>query len=203
MAANSDDKDTARLVDQAEKSARQALAIDRKEPSALLAMFELQGSTLDWFTRDQKLRQIVGIDPKNTTAINELVLLTQATGYCRESWDWNERAVAVDPLSPSSLGKRALKLWILGRTSQADKVADQLRSLYPTDPWVGFVRFEIYAFTGRSRAAQAMLDSNAPGHGGPALTGVWRTCLAALDQPSAEAMAKARDACIHAAVEFA
>ena len=76
LARDLDDKDTARLVDEAEKSARQALTIDAKEPSALLAMFELQGSTLDWFTRDQRLRQIIGIDPKNTIAINELVLLT-------------------------------------------------------------------------------------------------------------------------------
>jgi tetratricopeptide (TPR) repeat protein len=206
LALTSEDKDTPRLVDAAEKSARRALSIDAKEPNALLAMFELQGSTLDWFTRDQTLRQIIALDPKNTIAINELVLLTQATGYCRESWNWNERALALDPLSSSSLGKRAMKLWILGRTSEADKVIDQLRSLYPTDSWAWFVRFEIYVFTGRIGAAQAMLDSNAPGHGGPGAMARWRTCLAALDHPFTATIAKARDACIQGAVtspEFA
>jgi tetratricopeptide (TPR) repeat protein len=197
---NADPKDASKLVEQAEDAARRALSLNPTEPNALLAMFELEGSTLDWFTRDQRLRQIIGIDPKNTTAINELVLLTQATGYCRESWDWNERALALDPLSSSIVGKRAMKLWILGRTSEADKVIDQLRSLYPTDAWTGFVRFEIFVFTGRIGAARAMLDSNAPGHGGPGATALWRTCLAALDHPSAETIARARDACIHGAV---
>jgi tetratricopeptide (TPR) repeat protein len=206
LAQTSDDKDTPRLVDAAEKAARQALSMNANEPSALLAMFELQGSTLDWFTRDQRLRQIIGIDPNNFGAISELVLLTQGTGFCRESYDWNERALAIEPLSPDILGRRAMKLWILGRPSEADKVVDQLRSLYPNDPWVGFVRFETYVFTGRIRAAQAMLDSNAPGHGGTAETTVWRTCLAALDQRSAAAIAKAREACVHGALaspEFA
>jgi TIR domain-containing protein len=206
LAQTSDDRDTPRLVDAAEKAGRQALSMDASEPSALLAMFELQGSTLDWFTRDQRLRQVIGIDPSNFGAISELVLLTQGTGFCGESWDWNERALAMEPLSPEILGRRALKLWILGRTSEADKVVDQLRSLYPDNPWVGFVRFQIYVFTGRIRAAQAMLESNAPGQRGPAAANVWRPCLAALDQRSAAAIAKARDACIHGALgspEFA
>ena len=96
-----------------------------------------------------------------------------------------------------------MKLWILGRTSEADKVIDQLRSLYPTDVWTGFVRFEIFVFTGRTGAARAMLDSNAPGHGGPGETALWRTCLAALDHPSAATIAKARDACIQGVVTSA
>src|SRR5206468_1263251 len=111
--------------------------------------------------RDQRLRQIISIDPRNLTAISELVGLTQATGMNRESWDWNERALAVEPLSSDLLGKRAMKLWILGRTSEADKVSDQLRGLYPADEWAWYVRFHIYAFSGRAHAALSMLDDGA------------------------------------------
>src|SRR5260221_5170186 len=119
-----------RLIDQSENAARRALSIDPREPNALLAMFELQGSTLDWTTRDQRLRQIIAIDPRNLSAINELVLMLQAAGLNRESWNWNERALAIEPLSAILLGRRALKLWIGGRVPEADKVVDQARSLW-------------------------------------------------------------------------
>ena len=51
-------EDVSRAVAEAETTARKALSLDSNEPNALLAMFELQGSTLDWIARDRKLRQI-------------------------------------------------------------------------------------------------------------------------------------------------
>jgi DNA-binding winged helix-turn-helix (wHTH) protein len=188
-------KESAAAVDEAEAAARKALSIDPREPNALLAMFELQGSTLDWATRDQRLRQIIAIDPRNIVAIGELVLLLQAAGLNRESWNWNERALAIEPLSVDFLSKRALKLWIAGRTSEADKVVDQVRALYPSDPGPWWVRFLILALTGRPRAAQAMLDPNPARLGPRAEVERWRTCLAALDQPSPGNLARAREAC--------
>jgi tetratricopeptide (TPR) repeat protein len=192
-------EDFAKMVPDAERAARQALAIDPRQPDALLAMFELQGSALDWFTRDQKLRQVIAIDPKSVGAISELILLLQATGYVRESWDWNERVIDLEPLSADFLGRRAFKLWIRGQVPAADKVADQLRALYPTDPWAFYVRFKIYAFTGRAKAALAMLNGDPTLGGRPALARFWRACLEALDQRSPETIAKARQASIDGA----
>ena len=52
----------------------------------------------------------------------------------RESWDWNERALSRSSRCRATfLGRRAFKLWIRGQASEADKVSDQLRGLYPTD----------------------------------------------------------------------
>ena len=188
-------KESTVAVDEAEAAARTALTIDPNEPNALLAMFELQGSTLDWMTRDQRLRQIIAIDRANIDAIGELVLLLQAAGLNRESWNWNERALAIEPLSLDFLSKRAMKLWIAGRTSEADKVIDQVRALYPTDPEPWWVRFVILALTDRPRAAKAMLDGNPAMLGRPEEVKLWRTCLGALDQRSSETMARAREAC--------
>jgi tetratricopeptide (TPR) repeat protein len=196
-AQGADPRTGERLIQQSRQAAQRALSIDADEPNALLAMFELQGATLDWITRDQRLRQILAIDPKNVGAISELTLLTQATGMCRESWDWNERAVNLAPLNPEFLGRRALKLWILGRLGTADQVSDQVRSLYPDAWWGWFVRVQIYAFTGRAAAAAAILDSE-PGGPSP-LASLWRATLPALENPSPAALAKARDACIHGA----
>jgi DNA-binding winged helix-turn-helix (wHTH) protein len=182
----------------AEEAVRKALSIDPREPNALLAMFELQGSTLDWATRDQKLRQIIGIDPSNVIAITELVALLQSAGLNRESWDWNERALAIEPLSADLLGRRALKLWIAGRIAEADKVVDQVRALYPADVGTWWVRFLILALTGRAQAAQAMLKSQ-PNMFDASLAALWEACLPALDQQSAASIATARRACLEAA----
>jgi DNA-binding winged helix-turn-helix (wHTH) protein/tetratricopeptide (TPR) repeat protein len=198
LAQGGDPKDALRAVNDAEKTAQRALSLDPKEPNALLAMFELQGASLEWITRDQRLRQIIAIDPTNVIATMELTLLTAAAGLLDESWNWNERALALEPLSVDFLGKRALKLWIAGRVSDADKVIDQARALYPQHPWSWWVRFFIFALTGRPRSAQAMVDAEPRMIGNPAQASLWRDCLPALDQPSALNIGKARSSCIEA-----
>lgn len=181
-----------------EEAVRKALSIDPREPNALLAMFELQGSTIDWTTRDQKLRQIIGIDPTNVIAITELVALLQSAGLNRESWHWNERALTIEPLSADLLGRRALKLWIAGRVAEADRVVDQVRALYPADVWTWWVRFLILALSDRARAAQAMLKSQPEMIDAP-LARLWMACLPALDRRSASNVMNARKACLKAA----
>jgi DNA-binding winged helix-turn-helix (wHTH) protein len=182
----------------AEEAIRKALSIDPRESNALLAMFELQGSTLDLATRDRKLRHIIGLDPSNVIAITELVGLLQSAGLNAESWSWNERALRIEPLSADLLGRRALKLWIAGRVAEADKVVDQVRALYPADGGTWWVRFLILALTDRAQAALAMLKGE-PKMLDPALATMWEACLPALDQRSAMAIRTARNACLDAA----
>jgi tetratricopeptide (TPR) repeat protein len=198
LAQGADPKNASRAVDEAEKTARRALSLDPKEPNALLAMFELQGASLDWITRDRRLRQIVAIDPTSVIATMELTLLTAAAGLLGESWKWNERALTLEPLSVDFLGKRALKLWIGGRVTDADKVIDQARALYPQHPWSWWVRFFIFAMTGRPRSAQAMVDAEPGMIGNPAQARLWQVCLPALDRPSPQSLGKARKACVEA-----
>jgi len=197
VSADSKKAETAR--DQAQDAARKALALDPKQPYALLAMFELLGSTLDWAARDGRLRQIILIDPANIAAIGELVLLTQAAGLNRESRNWNERAIVLLPFSFDFLSKRALKLWIAGRVSQADKVIDQVVAMYPRNPWPRWVRFLIFAMTDRPRAARAIVDADPAILETPAALSLWRTFLDALEERSPENIAKAREACVKAA----
>ena len=185
--------------EEAQAAARKAFAIDSKEPNALLAMFELQGSTLDWVTRDRRLREIVAIDPEHLPALGELVLLTQAVGLNQESFRWNERILALEPFSVDGLSKRALKLWIAGRTPEADKVIDQVVALYPTHPWPRWVRFMILALTGRARAAQIMLQSKPDLIVDQGEKGLWTESLTALAQPSPDAVARTRQECFGAA----
>jgi hypothetical protein len=199
VAQLSEPKEAAPLIDRAQNAAHRAFAIDPREPNALLAMFELEGSTLDWFERDRRLRRIIAIDPTTIWAVAELVLLLQAAGLTGESWYWNERAISLVPLSLDFLTKRALKLWVVGRVSQADKVIDQVRALYATNEWAWFFRFLIFAMTGRAQAAQTMLRSNPKMLSNPSEAAIWHAALPALMEPSAAAIRRTQEACFDAA----
>lgn len=183
----------------ATQTAQRALAIDRREARALMALWELQGSTLDWWDRDRRLRQIIAIDPTFDIALSELASLLMASGMSRESWDWNERLLRLTPLSEICLGRRAQKLWIFGRLGDADNVINQARAQFPTSEWIWSNRFLLYAFTDRPQAAQAMLESD-PGmlRAGPERQ-MWRASLDALVRRSAESIGKAREVCVSAA----
>lgn len=187
------------LVTSAVQNAKKALALNPVEPNALLAMFELQGSTRDWWSRDRLLRKVIAADPQNGGAMSELASLLQATGLCRESWNWNERILILAPLSKFCLGSRALKLWIFGKLPDADNVVNQLRAQFPSSNWIWSLRFLLYALTRRAPAAQAMLQNDpAMLRAGPE-TFMWRSCLDALAWNAPDTIAKARAASLSAA----
>lgn len=186
-------------VEAAERAAARALSLDAKEPNALLALVQLRGLSLDWYSRDQALRRIVSIDPTHVPAILQLVELLQSAGMTRESWLWNEQAIRLAPFASEPIVFRALKLWILNRVHDADKVIDQARDLWPTDDWIWYTRFLILATTGRAQAAQGMLDSDPDMLAPPPRLEMWRTGLSALEQPSAETISAAREAVFRAA----
>lgn len=179
-------------------TAQRALAVNPREPNALFAMYHLEGSILPLWSRDQRLRQILAADSTNQGAIHELAVLLQSAGYSRESFAWGERGLALQPMSQLFLAGRALKLWIFGRVGDADKVIDQLRSLFPDSQWTWWVRFIIYALTARPLAARAMLEGN-PAMLAPPDTALWRAALAALSAPSARTLRAAREASVTAA----
>jgi DNA-binding winged helix-turn-helix (wHTH) protein/tetratricopeptide (TPR) repeat protein len=192
-------QNSARAIGQAQSSIRRALAVDPKEPNALVAMLVLEGAMLDWATRDRRLREVLAIDPNNLPAMIELMPLLQAAGLTRESWRWNERILALAPLYIPCLVFRSLKLWIMGRMPEADKVMDRVRGLWPLDPFGYFMRFMLFALTDRPQAALAMIDSAPDKVGPPPEIAVWRAALKAIDSRAPNDIAAARDACLESA----
>ena len=186
---------------QADRAIRAALAVKPDQPDAHLALLLLRGSSLDWISTDQKLRALLAMEPDNARVMSWLVALLQAAGMGRESWDLNERLVRLHPLSPASLYRRALKLWIFGRVAEADRVIDPLMQLWPAHPWVWNARFIIFAFTGRAPAAWAMMEDEAhrPATITPSLLRQWEPTLKALDDPVPAKLSAARESNLAAA----
>lgn len=189
------------VVRTAEEASRRALTLDFKEPNALLAMALLQSRLDDWVATEDKFRRIIDIAPDHVPAIENLVFLLQGVGRSRESWDLNERAVQVDPLSPTVQLRRGLKHWIFGRIGEADRVIDRAMELWPRHPWVWNARLLIYAFTGRPNAALALLEdgNNRPANLPKLAIDVWHAALVALESRQSNDIAKARKLIFQAA----
>lgn len=187
-------------VQRAESAARVALAIDPNEPNARLALVTLQRSTLDLATNEDRLREILAIAPDNIAAMGSLWSLLQSAGRSRDALALIERANTLEPLAASIHFPNAQLLWIVGQTAQADRVIDRAMQYWPEHQIVRFARFTIYAYTGRPRAALAMLDDEKtrPQVYSPAAVALWRVSLAALDQRSPASIAAARIANLEA-----
>ncbi|MFL6724886.1 MAG: winged helix-turn-helix domain-containing protein [Sphingomicrobium sp.] len=192
------EKESPRVVADAQAAVRRALELDQTEPNARVGMYLLQGTMFDWATRDHQLRDILATDGGNLPAMMELMPLIQAAGLTRESWMWNERILKASPFLRGSLVVRALKLWILGKVREADNVIDRVRGLWP-DYWFGnYARFNIFALTGRPSAARAMLDKVAVLEAANSRK-TWLIALDALETRAPSAVEAARLACLETA----
>ncbi|HET7816903.1 MAG TPA: winged helix-turn-helix domain-containing protein [Sphingomicrobium sp.] len=200
MAEESPSSAVSQRVLEAEGAARRALALDRKDPNARTALATLRPEFGRWAEVEDALRLILRDAPDNGPALAYLTMLLQAVGRARESFVLNERVAALEPLSPVHQFRRALKLWILGRNSDADLRIDQALQLWPRHPAVWNARMMIFAFTGRPGAALAMVDDAAdrPAFPDKALDN-WRASLRALASRADSDIAAARRANVAAA----
>ena len=121
------------------------MAIDPKEANARTALATVRPEFGNWGQTEDALRAILKDSPDNVAALSYLVMILQAVGRARESWDLNERAIALDPLAPVLLFRRGLKLWILGRVPEADVAIDRALQLWPKHPAVWNARLYIFA----------------------------------------------------------
>jgi hypothetical protein len=131
--------------------------------------------------------------PGNAMALTHLTLFYQGMGRCRDSWVTNERAIVAEPFNPIHQGRRALKHWIFGRIGEADKVLDRSLQLWPGNPTIWNARLITYAFTGRTPAANALLDDPVarPVNLTEPSIRTWRAALAAIATRSRKDVANA------------
>ena len=183
VAEESDTAEVSKAVLDCEAAARHALALEPGEPNARTALATIRPEFGNWGATEDALRPIVRDAPDNIPALTYLVMILQAVGRAQESWNLNEQALAVDPLSPVLLFRRGLKLWIKGRNSEADIAIDRALQLWPKHSAVFNARLYIFAFTGRAGAALAALndDNVRPPSFRPESIVYWRSSLRALE----------------------
>ncbi|MEO6154066.1 MAG: winged helix-turn-helix domain-containing protein [Croceibacterium sp.] len=192
----------AELLAEAPEVAATALKLDPSEPNARASQFLLRNGLDDWIVFERGMRAVLADDPDNAFALDNMVFFLQGVGRFRESWDLNERAAASDPLSPTFQFRRALKLWIMGRPAEADRVSARALELWPNVPFVWNARMTVLAFTNRPDAAMKMLaDEATRPRLGPGGIAVWRSGLAALGSGAQRDRDHARDVALAAFAE--
>ena len=186
-------------VDAVENAAAASLRLHPGDANAAVALIMLQQSTLDLASTERRVRRVLAGAPDNIFAMRLLWNLLQSAGRSHDALEMVQRAIALKPLAAGNNYPLGQLLWIVGRTAEADRIIDRAMQYWPAHRYVRFARFTIFAFTGRPRAAAAMLDSDdtRPQNFSPASVALWRTSLAALDQPSSANIAAARDANLH------
>jgi DNA-binding winged helix-turn-helix (wHTH) protein len=196
-----DPGDISDRVMELEAAARRALAIDPCEPNARLALATIRPEFGHWGATEDALREILADAPDHLPTLSYLLMVLQAVGRVDESWVMNERVIALDPLSPVPLFRRALKLWVFGRVSEADLTVDRALQNWPHHPAVWNARLLIFAFTGRAQAALDLVndDNSRPASFGGKALQYWRTSLEALERPSPQHV----EAAVRANFEFA
>lgn len=184
-----------------ERAARAALEIDSSEPNALLARSFVHSGMLDWHAREREYRRILAIDPTNTMVMRSLGSLLHSVGRCSDALAVVERALALEPLTPDHQARKALRLWALGRMAEADRVSDRAMGFWPSHYLVRMARFMIYAYSGRTRAALAMIEDEEanPIMLSATAASVWRSSLTALETQTSSAIAAARIANVEGA----
>ena len=192
---------TAEAVLECESAARRALAINPKEGNALTALAMMRPEFGNWFEAEASLSHVLRVAPQNIAAMAHLGLLFQSVGRTSDSGKLNDRVVALDPLSPVYQFRRAMRLWILGRIAEADQTIDRALQLWPRHPAGWSARMMIFAFTGRSGAAQNLLNDirMRPSNYTPASGELWHVSLRALGSRSPADVAAAVTASIASA----
>ena len=183
VAEEADTAEVSKAVLDCEAAARRALALEPGEPNARTALATIRPEFGNWGATEDALRPIVRDAPDNIPALTYLVMILQAVGRAQESWNLNEQALAVDPLSPVLLFRRGLQLWIKGRNPEADMAIDRAMQLWLKHSAVFNARLYIFAFTGRAGAALAALndDNVRPPSFRPESIVYWRSSLRALE----------------------
>ena len=188
--------DSRMSIDIAERAAKAALALDQKQPHALLAQVNLQSATLDFLETENRLRAILSLDPNNNDTLRMLWNMLTCVGRASEALSLVQRALQINPLAAGNHYPNAQLLWINGRTAEADRVIASAIRDWPTHRFVRFARFTIYAFTNRASAALAMIQNpeTAPQNYTPEAIDTWRVTLPALEKRTPERIAAAKKA---------
>jgi len=186
-----DPESEARAIGDCTAAIRRALALDPRQPEALVADAILPPHYGAWWPAEQKLRHVLAVAPDNAPAREHLALLLMEVGRVREAAVIIDALVEEEPLAPAYRYRHVYQLWARGRLAEADRVADQSLQLWPRHSAVWLARFWTFALTGRAKAALAMLSDSIRPDVPPPMLDLLRLSAQALLTPNSADVAKA------------
>jgi DNA-binding winged helix-turn-helix (wHTH) protein/TolB-like protein len=142
------------LRHEAERQARQALAVDPKVGFAYLALGRSHPST-DWADAEAQYLRGLTVEPGNWPVAIEESRLQQQTGRLKAATLTAQRAVALDPFQPGPTYTLAVLLAATGDPEQASKLVDRMQALWTGHLLPPTTRFWVAVIEGDRKSALA------------------------------------------------
>jgi len=150
----------ARIEARCRAAAGRALGLDRDNGDAAAALATLRPFYKRWADYEDDCRRALAEHPGHGALNQSYGHFLDHVGRARASIAPLDRAMASDPLSPNLQWQRIVALWSAGRLDEADAAMDRAISLWPRHYAVWFVRVRVLAYTGRTKAALAMIGDS-------------------------------------------
>jgi DNA-binding winged helix-turn-helix (wHTH) protein/tetratricopeptide (TPR) repeat protein len=142
---------------EAEREARQALALDPKDSDAYVAL-ALARPTSDYAGRERLMDKALALDPSSANANNFEAGLLVNVGRMREALAYLQRAAAANPVSQEANDDVAVLLVANGQTAAGNAQLERLSRLWPNSAALWYDRLNVYGLEGRTDDSLALLD---------------------------------------------
>lgn len=139
-------------------AARRALALDSQNADALTAIATLHPFYRRWLAYDADCKRALAVHPNHATLNRNYGHFLYHVGRSREAVSHFNRALAIDPLSPQLQWQRIMALWSAGQLEGADAAMERAITLWPRHYAVWFVTVRLLSYSGRAKAALAMIE---------------------------------------------
>jgi len=117
----------------AKETAERAVALDSMSAEAHTSLGVFEGwLDYDWDGAERELRRAIALNPNYAFAHDQLGLILAIVGRFDEATAEGDRAIALDPLSPSILTDQVVALMFSGRTADALALDRKAEDLDPT-----------------------------------------------------------------------
>ena len=139
-------------------AAARALELDPANAEAMTALAARRPFYRRWSEAEADFKRILAIHPDHW-AVNKIYgIFLAEVGRFRAALPHLDRSLAGEPRSPHLYWERATALWSMGRLDEADAAIARAVAQWPRHYGIWFVHVRLLNFTGRARAALAMVD---------------------------------------------
>jgi len=139
-------------------AARRALTLDPNNADALAAEALIDGPFGRWAAAEAQIRAVLKRFPDHWLLQHELGALLSEVGRWNEACSAFARALASDPMVPTTRHRATIALWNAGRLPEAERAVDEAYSVWPAQLWTWMIRFNFYAMTGKPDVALAQAE---------------------------------------------
>ncbi|HJR82580.1 MAG TPA: winged helix-turn-helix domain-containing protein [Sphingomicrobium sp.] len=138
-------------------AAAKALELDADNADAQLAVVSIDPLFRNWTRVERDVRRICERFPRHWLAHGRLAMLMYHVGRLEDGIALHRQVIAIDPMIPFPYAVSAAALSNLGRVQEADALLDEAGDKWPAHPLVWFMKYNHLLFSGRPKAAAALI----------------------------------------------